>query len=53
MTGFLDILINLSPEAETYNDTFEAKYVTQYLEESVDAHVYNGEKLTWSCCVWL
>ncbi|KAF7879280.1 hypothetical protein EAF04_000477 [Stromatinia cepivora] len=45
MTGFSDRPIVLLPEAHTYHDTFEAKYVTQYLEEYVDVHVYGGKSL--------
>ncbi|TGO28034.1 hypothetical protein BPAE_0033g00360 [Botrytis paeoniae] len=45
MTGFSDIPIVLPPDANTYHDTFEAKYVTKYLEEYVDLHVYNKKSL--------
>ncbi|TGO50832.1 hypothetical protein BCON_0175g00180 [Botryotinia convoluta] len=45
MTGFSDIPIVLPPDANTYHDTFEAKYVTKYLEEYVDIHVYNEKSL--------
>ncbi|KAF7948755.1 hypothetical protein EAE96_007947 [Botrytis aclada] len=45
MTGFSDIPIVLPPDANTYHDTFEAKYVTKYLEEYVDVHVYHEKSL--------
>ena len=45
MTGFSDTPFTLPPNAETYHDTFEAKYVTKYLESYVDEHVYNGQSL--------
>ncbi|KAF7897536.1 hypothetical protein EAF00_005764 [Botryotinia globosa] len=45
MTGFSDIPIVLPPNAKTYHDTCEAKYVTKYLEEYVDVHVYNEKSL--------
>ncbi|TGO33276.1 hypothetical protein BHYA_0255g00040 [Botrytis hyacinthi] len=45
MTDFSDIPIVLPPDAKTYHDTFEAKYVTKYLEEYVHVHVYNEKSL--------
>ncbi|CAD6442975.1 6da0d101-4a71-4fb8-bdfd-d3c7751095aa [Sclerotinia trifoliorum] len=45
MSGFSDRPIILPPEAHTYDDTFEAKYVTQYLEDYVDVHVHDGKSL--------
>jgi dimethylaniline monooxygenase (N-oxide forming) len=41
MAGFSDLPITLPPDAETYHDIFEAKYVTRYLEDYVDSHIYN------------
>ena len=37
--------MSLPPDAVTYHDTFEAKYVTKYLEEYVDSHIYSGKSL--------
>ena len=45
MAGFSDIPFTLPPDAPTYHDTFEAKYVTQYLEDYIDNHVYDGVSL--------
>ncbi|KAF7902103.1 uncharacterized protein EAF01_007401 [Botrytis porri] len=45
MRGFSDIPIVLPPDAETYHDTFEAEYVTKYLEGYVHVHVYNEKSL--------
>ena len=45
MSGFSDMSITLPSDAETYNDIFEAKYVTNYLENYVDVHVYNNKSI--------
>lgn len=45
MTSFSDIALTLSEDTPKLHDTFEAKYVTQYLEDYVDNHVYNGTSL--------
>ncbi|CAG8961758.1 hypothetical protein HYFRA_00006301 [Hymenoscyphus fraxineus] len=45
MTGFSDVPLRLPEEAKMYHDTLEAKYVTEYLEEYVDSHVYNGQTI--------
>ncbi|TEY70192.1 hypothetical protein BOTCAL_0110g00110 [Botryotinia calthae] len=45
MTDFSDIPIVLPPDVNTYHDTVEAKYVTKYLEEYVDVHVYNKKTI--------
>lgn len=45
MTGSSDRPIVLPPDANTYHDTFEAKYVTWYIEDYVDVHVYDGKSL--------
>lgn len=45
MAGFSDQAIELPSGAETYHDIFEAKYVTKYLEDYVDNHIYNGKSL--------
>jgi dimethylaniline monooxygenase (N-oxide forming) len=42
MAGFSDTPLTLPPEAETYHDIFESKYVTKYLEDYVDSHKYDG-----------
>lgn len=39
MSGFSDTPLKLSPDAETYHDIFESKYVTSYLETYADEHV--------------
>ena len=45
MTSFSDVALELPRHAPKLHDTFEAKYVTQYLEEYVDNHVYNATSL--------
>lgn len=50
MSGFSDTPITLPPDAETYHDIFESKYVTKYLESYVDRHVYNGRSLRDRIC---
>ena len=45
MAGFSDVAFQLPPNASTYHDTFEARYITLYLEEYIDSHVYNGVSL--------
>ena len=45
MTSFSDVVLEVPRDAPKLHDTFEAKYVTQYLEEYVDSHVYNGTSL--------
>lgn len=45
MTSFSDVALELPEDAPTLHDTFEAKYVTQYLEEYVGSHVYLGRPL--------
>ena len=45
MTSFSDVALQLPKDAPKLYDTFEAKYVTQYLEDYVDSHVYNGSSL--------
>lgn len=45
MTSFSDIALEIPQDAPKLHDTFEAKYVTQYLEDYVDSHVYNGKTL--------
>jgi len=37
--------IEVPEDAPIWNDTFEAKYVTRYLENYVDKHTYNGRSL--------
>jgi dimethylaniline monooxygenase (N-oxide forming) len=41
MTGFSDVPLEVPCKAPTYWDTFEAKYVTRYLEEYAASHVYD------------
>ena len=45
MSSFSDVPMKLPEDAPTVWDTFEAKYVTRYLEEYVDSHVYDGSTL--------
>lgn len=45
MSGFSDTPLRLPPDAETYHDIFESKYVTSYLETYVDEHVYKSRSL--------
>ncbi len=50
MSGFSDTPLTLPPDAENYHDIFESKYVTKYLEDYVDEHVYNGRSLRDRIC---
>ncbi|OKL61617.1 hypothetical protein UA08_03612 [Talaromyces atroroseus] len=45
MTSFADVPLELPDDAPRLHDTFEARYVTQYLEDYVDNHIYNGMSL--------
>jgi cation diffusion facilitator CzcD-associated flavoprotein CzcO len=45
MSSFADVALEIPDDAPRLHDTFEAKYVTKYLEEYVDSHVYNGASL--------
>ena len=45
MSSFSDVPLSIPKDAPTVHDTFPSKYVTQYLEEYVDSHVYNGTTL--------
>lgn len=45
MTGFSDVPLGLPDRAEQYHDTFESKYVTEYLESYVDTHIYSKHSL--------
>ena len=45
MTSFSDVVLEIPKDAPNVHDTFEAKYVTHYLEDYVDSHVYNGTSL--------
>ena len=45
MTSFSDFPLSIPNNTPKLHDTFEAKYVTHYLEEYVDSHVYNGQWL--------
>lgn len=45
MSSFADVALEIPEDAPRLHDTFEAKYVTKYLEEYVDSHVYNGASL--------
>jgi dimethylaniline monooxygenase (N-oxide forming) len=45
MTSFSDVALELPEDTPKLHDTFAAKYVTQYLEDYVDSHVYDGKPL--------
>ncbi|KAF4627203.1 hypothetical protein G7Y89_g10950 [Cudoniella acicularis] len=45
MTGFSDVPLTIPSDAPLFYDTFEAKYVTRYLEDYVDTHIYDGVSL--------
>ena len=45
MTSFSDVALPVPEDAPMLHDTFEAKYVTQYLEKKFDSHVYDGRSL--------
>lgn len=45
MTSFSDVALEVPKDAHKLHNTFESKHVTQYLEEYVDSHVYNGRPL--------
>ncbi|SMY21067.1 unnamed protein product [Zymoseptoria tritici ST99CH_1A5] len=45
MSGFSDVPLTVPPEADVFNDIFEARYVTDYLERCLDEHVYDGRTL--------
>ena len=45
MTSFSDVTLSIPKSAPRKWDTFEARYVTQYLEEYLDNHVYDGRTL--------
>ena len=50
MSGFSDVPLTVPDDAILYHDTFEAKYVTKYLEEYADNHNYNGKSLFERIC---
>ena len=45
MVGFSDVPITYPPDAPSYYGCIEAKYVSKYLEEYLDNHVYMGSAL--------
>ncbi|TGO18081.1 hypothetical protein BTUL_0012g00250 [Botrytis tulipae] len=45
MSGFSDVPLTVPEDAPLYHDTFEAKYVTNYLEEYAHNHIYNGKSI--------
>ena len=45
MASFSDVALEVPDHAPKLYDTFEAMYVTQYLEDYVDSHVYLGTPL--------
>lgn len=45
MSGFSDVPLIVPEDAPLYHDTFEAKYVTKYLEEYAHNHSYHGKTL--------
>lgn len=53
MSGFSDVPLTVPEDAPLYHDTFEAKYVTNYLEDYAHNHIYNGRtmfsRITFYC----
>ena len=45
MLGFSDVTFEISPGAPSFYGCVEAKYVTKYLEDYIDNHVYHGRSL--------
>lgn len=45
MSGFSDVPLSVPDDAPLYHDTFEAKYVTKYLEDYAHYHKYDGRTL--------
>lgn len=45
ISSFSDVALEVPKDAPKLHDTFESKYVSQYFEEYVDSHVYNGAPL--------
>ncbi|KAF2869540.1 hypothetical protein BDV95DRAFT_577622 [Massariosphaeria phaeospora] len=45
MSGFSDVPFSVPKDAEVCNDIYEAKYVSDYLENYVDSHVYAEKPL--------
>jgi dimethylaniline monooxygenase (N-oxide forming) len=45
MSGFSDVPLTVPKEADVFNDIFEAKYITQYLESYVDTRKYADKTL--------
>jgi dimethylaniline monooxygenase (N-oxide forming) len=45
MSGFSDVPLTVPQNAEVFNDIFEAKYVTDYLERYLDNHIYSDVPL--------
>ncbi|KAL8995174.1 MAG: hypothetical protein Q9188_006873, partial [Gyalolechia gomerana] len=45
MLGYSDVPVTLPPDAPTFYGCIEAKYITRYLADYVDSHIYNGNSL--------
>jgi dimethylaniline monooxygenase (N-oxide forming) len=45
MTSFSDIALELPCDAPLLHDTFSSQWVTRYLEEYIDRHVYHGRSI--------
>lgn len=45
MLGYSDVPITIPPDAKHFYGCIEAKYITKYLEEYIDSHIYNGASL--------
>ncbi|KAL8832091.1 MAG: hypothetical protein Q9191_000470 [Dirinaria sp. TL-2023a] len=45
MLGFSDVPFDIPPNAPSFYGCVEAKYVTKYLEDYIDDHVYCGKSL--------
>ena len=50
MLGFSDIPVAPPPDALSYHGCIEVKYVTDYLENYMDKHVYNDSTLRSRVC---
>ncbi|KAL9606455.1 MAG: hypothetical protein Q9179_000371 [Wetmoreana sp. 5 TL-2023] len=45
MLGYSDVPVTIPPDARSFYGCIEAKYVTKYLEDYIDSHIYNGSSL--------
>ncbi|KAL8991774.1 MAG: hypothetical protein Q9169_007663 [Polycauliona sp. 2 TL-2023] len=45
MLGYSNVPITIPPDAKSFHGCIEAKYVTNYLEDYVDSHIFAGSSL--------